>query len=195
MYDRLDPSHTSGSKFPEGTTTIQYKATDGFELTSFCSIIIEVTGISCEALSEPTSIVISPEICLSDPRFGDICTLECEQTGFKITPPNLRELTCNSDQTWSGNTEEVQCVDLQAPEFEDCPQDMVVFVNRGEDTAYVGWSLVVRDNDPQSLELVGVCNQQPGMKTIGEYIISCSAVDEEGNEGLCQFTLEVKGTF
>nr|XP_054766890.1 sushi, von Willebrand factor type A, EGF and pentraxin domain-containing protein 1-like [Lytechinus pictus] len=152
----------------------------------------ENNGISCEVLSEPTSIAISPETCLSDPRFGDICTLECEQSGFKITPPNLRELTCNSDQTWSGNTEEVQCVDLQAPEFEDCPQDMVVFVNRGEDSAYVEWSLVVRDNDPQSLELVGVCNQQPGIMTIGEYIISCSAVDEEGNEGLCRFTLEVK---
>ncbi|XP_041479221.1 sushi, von Willebrand factor type A, EGF and pentraxin domain-containing protein 1-like [Lytechinus variegatus] len=313
---RLDPSLTSGSTFPEGTTTIRYEATDGFALTSFCSIIIEVTvhrcstlhptlhgsmigcddpyigsecsfscdggydlegasslqcelssdgipawnkdmptcqiqtcrplqvpefasapgcddsfvtfgttctfscepgytgkgastltcleggvwpstdfeceRISCEVLSEPTSISISPEICLSDPRFGDICTLECEQSGFKITPPNLKELTCNGDQTWSGNTEEAQCVDLQAPEFEDCPQDMVVFVNRGEDSAYVEWSVLVRDNDPQSLELVGMCNQQPGIMTIGEYVISCSAVDEAGNEGLCQFTLEVK---
>nr|XP_054767000.1 uncharacterized protein LOC129274180 [Lytechinus pictus] len=147
---------------------------------------------SCEVLIEPASITILPEICLLDPRFGDVCTLECEQSGFKITPPHLRELACTSDQIWSGNTEEAQCVDMQVPEFEDCPSHMVVFVNRSEDAAYVDVSLVARDNDPQSEEVVGICNYHSGIMNVGEYDISCSAVDEAGNEALCQFILEVE---
>ena len=47
---------------------------------------------------------------MSDPGFGDVCSLECEQSGFKITPPGLKEVTCSSDQTWTGEVEQAQCV-------------------------------------------------------------------------------------
>eukprot|EP00057_Strongylocentrotus_purpuratus_P005129 XP_003730284.1 PREDICTED: sushi, von Willebrand factor type A, EGF and pentraxin domain-containing protein 1 [Strongylocentrotus purpuratus] len=159
------------------------------EVWSSTSFVCE--RLPCEALSEPSSITISPETCLSGPRFGDVCTLECEQFGFKITPPDLKEVTCSSDQTWTGEVEQAQCVDLQLPVFEDCPSDFVAFANKSSNKANVEWSAVATDNDP-SQEPVVTCNLQPGILPIGVHVVICSAQDEADNEATCQFRVEVK---
>eukprot|EP00057_Strongylocentrotus_purpuratus_P002692 XP_003725040.2 PREDICTED: sushi, von Willebrand factor type A, EGF and pentraxin domain-containing protein 1 [Strongylocentrotus purpuratus] len=159
------------------------------EVWSSTSFVCE--RLPCEVLSEPSSIMILPETCLSDPRFGDVCSLECEQSGFKITPPGLKEVTCSSDETWTGEVEQAQCVDLELPVFEDCPSDIVAFASKNSDKANVEWSAIATDNDP-SQEPVVTCNPQPGILTIGVHVVRCSALDEAGNEATCQFTVEVK---
>lgn len=125
----------------------------------------------------------------------------CKVSSFKSThqpgesfPLGLTTVSYTAIDS-SGNTItcsfEIEVVDDTAPEFLNCPSDMVIAgMDPGDDHATVFWTEPdVIDN----CKLVQVTSShQPGSKfPVGLTVVSYDAIDEAGNSQKCTFSIQV----
>ncbi|XP_030845903.1 sushi, von Willebrand factor type A, EGF and pentraxin domain-containing protein 1 [Strongylocentrotus purpuratus] len=144
---------------------------------------------SCPALVETAWISIRPESCLSNPRFEDTCNLACRTTGYEISPSSLSQTMCSGNQTWTQDVGQAQCVDIEAPTFDDCPADIVAYTERGLNQTHVQWLVQASDNSGSDPRVT--CDLHAGVITSGTYTVTCTARDGTGNENICRFLIDV----
>ncbi|KAJ8027761.1 Sushi, von Willebrand factor type A, EGF and pentraxin domain-containing protein 1 [Holothuria leucospilota] len=120
------------------------------------------------------------------------CSLRCARYGYEIESTkasvphrvqyfHLKEI----------NFTEARCVDKQAPRFtKRCPHSMIFFTEIGSRSAAVNWTLRAIDNSRMVPKVN--CSHEPGDYEVGEYDISCKAIDEAGNMKMCEFHVSVR---
>ncbi|XP_077984887.1 uncharacterized protein LOC144439473 [Glandiceps talaboti] len=144
----------------------------------------------CAALVPQTTVDITPTACTTDPSYGDICTYNCIQSGFVVTPIGSRQMTCLANGQWSSDTSNIQCQDVEAPSFTACPYDVIRYADRGMTSTAVEFEVMAEDNDGTTPTLS--CNYYSGtVLTAGEHVVTCIANDQSGNENTCQFRVLV----
>ena len=81
--------------------------------------------------------------------------------------------------------------DIQAPIFDVCPSNIVAFTERRSNQTNVKWDIQASDNgnDPRL-----TCDLSPGVMTSGSYYVTCTAIDNAGNQAVCRFDIDVIGT-
>ncbi|XP_041478166.1 sushi, von Willebrand factor type A, EGF and pentraxin domain-containing protein 1-like [Lytechinus variegatus] len=154
------------------------------------------SDFSCEAIAcSPLEVVdgatITPPDCQTDPRFGETCLLRCNTPGFQIQPRILTDTVCLGTGFWSRNITKASCVDIEEPVFTTCPNDFIVYAPQGELLADVTWNVQATDNDPTAAVDI-VCNMEQGLKPEGDYAVTCTASDAQGNTQTCNFEVSVR---
>ncbi|XP_022105727.1 sushi, von Willebrand factor type A, EGF and pentraxin domain-containing protein 1-like [Acanthaster planci] len=99
-----------GSRFSEGSQTIQYQARDAQGNTALCTFSVTVIVITCTALSAGDGLVIN---CPSGQIKGAMCTFQCD-AGYQLLGGS--SAICQSDQSW--NPPQPTCEILRCPRLD-----------------------------------------------------------------------------
>ena len=130
--------------------------------------------------------------CTSEFFFRSICTFGCDD-GFDIPKDMHRTKVCLASGYWNGA--DAECVDVERPSFEQCPNTLMFFPGDNMDTAYVFWNEpTVVDNKDRGIEPQQVEGPPPATKQeVNTYTVTYTARDLTGNEALdCTFNIVVK---
>lgn len=194
-------SHTPGTVFPVGISTVTYTATDQSGNQATCSFTITIKDITMPIFNNcPTAIeLIADASCTAvatwtPPVAQDNCTVTIASsrqpgTAFPIgittvtytaTDPGGNTATCSFTVTVTNN---------QLPVLENCAADIVVVADE-TNTAIVTW------DEPEFSIACGAliinASHEPGDAfPIGVTHVTYTAESETGNEVECRFTVTV----
>lgn len=198
-------SHTPGSLFPNGTTTITYTAKDVAGNTSTCSFnvvvvdntdpimtgcpgtIIVSADTSCKALvtwTAPTAIDDCEVVTLaSSHNPGDTFLIGETQVKYTATDRDGNVSVCIFNVVVKNET---------LPIISDCPSDIAL---KGDEsgTASANWTIPTASTQCGEVTLVG--SHQPGdLFAIGTTKVEYKAVNNTGNTSHCNFNVIVSPT-
>jgi gliding motility-associated-like protein len=198
-------THTSGSTFPIGNTTVTYTATDAKGNMSICTFTVTVTDNEAPVLSNcPADITVNQlfNICgapvlWTPPTFTDNCS-----AGLVVTTSHLPGTTFPAGTTTvtytatdaSGNvticTFDITVNDTQAPVITTCPINTTINSNPGICGATYTWVLpTALDNCPG---VVLTTTHAPGSTfPVGTTTVTYTATDVSGNTATCSFDVTV----
>ncbi|XP_076451135.1 uncharacterized protein LOC143287013 [Babylonia areolata] len=150
---RVSGGPSSGGLFPEGTTSVMYKARDSHGLADYCLINVQVSVITC---SSGFTTLQNGQMTCSGARhniYGSECTHSCS-AGYELVGSS--SVRCQSDGTWSSSFPTCQPVQCGAPAG-----------------GVAGGSL----SCPLGLSYSSIClvNCQPGYVHTGTAFIQCQA--------------------
>ena len=198
-------SHTSGTSFPIGTTSVTITATDDAGNQTTCSFNVTVTDISAPVFNScpaDITVVASNNSCdgtatWNVPTASDNCSVDITPTADfspgDAFPVGTTTVTYTARDV-SGNEStcffEVTVVDQTAPIFTDCPTDIEIAAS-GECAAIVSWtSPTVTDNCSSGLTITQSHNAGDSFP-LGTTEVTYTARDAAGNETLCSFNVTV----
>ncbi|XP_033642798.1 uncharacterized protein LOC117302922 [Asterias rubens] len=191
---------TSGSSYPIGTTTVTCKASDAALNEGVCSfdVAVEVCGLNC---------MNSGAVDLTN------CSCNCVQgwTGDTCTVCPLDSVSCVNGGTFNNVTCECICsTGLSAPTCEDIEAPVVTAPNNirarnvdsGSATATVTWSPLLPSAYDSFQGVIDsttiICRTADATVVVsgsafpvGTSLVTCTATDASGNEGMDQFTIMV----
>ncbi|CAG2192208.1 unnamed protein product [Mytilus edulis] len=130
--------------------------------------------------------------CTEDFYFRSICTFGCD-AGFDIPTNQRRTKVCLASGYW--NADDPDCIDVEPPSFEQCPNTLMFYPGDNKDTAYISWDTpVVIDNNDKGLEPTQVIGPPPASEQgVNTYNVKYTVTDLAGNEGReCLFDIVVK---
>lgn len=130
--------------------------------------------------------------CTEDFYFRSICTFGCD-AGFDIPTNQRRTKVCLATGTWNAN--DPDCVDVEPPSFEQCPNTLMFYPGDNKDTAFVSWDKpVVIDNKDKGLEPSQVKGPPPASELgVNTYNVKYTVQDLAGNKGReCSFDIVIK---
>ncbi|MEE9371512.1 MAG: HYR domain-containing protein [Saprospiraceae bacterium] len=203
----LSSSHTNGSSFPLGTTTVVFTATDGCGNTNSCSFSITVdqgctTEFTLECPDDYTGCVgddFDPSVIGSGntTHMGDFCGTK----SISYTDNTLTNTECSVviERTWAATASEtgetktcvqrIELIDTEAPIVHTCPSDINVDVPN----TTVTWTL------PTFSDNCGTVNTATNYNSgstfpIGVTEVIYTATDQCGNTSTCAFNVTVTDT-
>jgi gliding motility-associated-like protein len=195
-------THTPGSTFAIGTTTVTYTATDAAGNSAQCTFSVIVKDTSVPVISGcPADItVVADASCQAvvswiPPEFSDECS-DGQITGTH-NPGSAFEvgstLVTYSAIDAAGNTASCSfTVNVESPDeahFVDCPQNIVV-ENFSEDPIPVVWTAPVLSAPCGSADVTS--NFSPGDEfEIGTTHVSYSGITQRGRTITCSFDVTV----
>ena len=196
-------SHTPGSTFAVGTTTVTYTATDASGNVSICSFDVTVTDNLPPVLANcPADINVGNafNICGSPiswipPTFTDNCpgmTIVASHTNGAIFPIGTTAVTYTATDI-SGNvticTFNVTITDTQVPQITNCPPSITVSGNPSC-SAVVAWTIPSAFDNCPGVVLTSTHN--PGdVFTLGTTTVVYTATDAANNTITCSFDVIV----
>ncbi|XP_052070045.1 sushi, von Willebrand factor type A, EGF and pentraxin domain-containing protein 1-like isoform X2 [Mytilus californianus] len=130
--------------------------------------------------------------CTADFYFRSTCTYGCD-AGFDIPANQRRAKVCLASGTWNGY--DPDCVDVEPPSIEQCPNTLMFYPGNNKDTAVIFWNRpVVVDNKDKGLEPTQILGPPPASEQgVNTYTIKYTVQDLAGNEGEeCSFDIVIK---
>jgi len=208
-----DKSHTPGSTFPVGTTTVTYTATDeaGNE-SDVCSFTVTVEDNEVPLISGcPTNITQNNDagecgavVTWNEPSASDNCTNMGNLTWDKSHTPGstfpVGTTTVTYTATDEAGNESAICSftvtvdDNEDPVISGCPANITQNNDAGECSAVVTWTEpTASDNCTDPGDLTWNKSHNPGSTfPVGTTTVTYTATDEAGNESaVCSFTVTV----
>jgi gliding motility-associated-like protein len=197
----LTSSHTSGSAFSAGTTTVTYSATDPSGNVTTCSFKVIIVDSDAPVLSNcPSDIELSVNaqcqaIALwTAPTATDGCTLTLTSThdSGDLFVLGTTAVTYTATDN-SGNTStcsfKVIVNDTSVPVFSNCPTNIALNgdVNCQANATWTTPSVV----DDCTFTMTST-HASGGSFPIGTTTVTYTAVDESGNSSTCSFTVTVE---
>lgn len=198
-------SHTSGTSFPIGTTSVTIIATDEAGNQTACTFNVTVSDIVAPVFNScPSNITVaaSGDGCEATatwtvPTASDNCSSDIVPTAdfspgyafplgtttvtYTATDVGGNESTCSFDVT---------VIDQTAPVFIDCPEDIEIAAN-ADCAAIVSWvAPAVTDNCNSGVTIAPSHNPEDSFD-LGTTIVTYIATDEAGNETTCTFNVTV----
>ncbi|XP_033104655.1 sushi, von Willebrand factor type A, EGF and pentraxin domain-containing protein 1-like [Anneissia japonica] len=154
---------------------------------------VKCVGISCPAIALPENGVIAPGNCAQERQtLGARCVVGCRK-GYEIIGDEI--LQCQPSGEWSGNGNNILCIDGEPPEV-TCPNSITVETEPSLDSAVVHWDdPVITDNDPVNpprIEVNPVGTKSGDRFKIGYYVITYKAIDKADKENVCYFKITVQ---
>ncbi len=200
---------TSGSTFPEGTTSVEFTATDPFGNSATCSYNITVNDEEAPEITCPGDITVSndPDECSAVVTFADAtatdnCSLAtviqtdgpASGSTFPVGSTSV-EYTATDDE---GNS--VTCTfNVIVNDTEDpiitCPADVNYTIPDGACSGVLNYpDPVISDNCPD-VTFTAISGPASGdMVSAGVYTIELQAEDAAGNTSTCSFVATVSET-
>ena len=191
----------SGSSLPAGENLISCTAADAAGNTVLCEFTVTVVDATAPELICPADLTVEctgPDgatVDLPDPVANDACDgqplIEFEPASGTVFPMGEREVLCRSVDA-SGN--ETTCTffvtvsDTTPPEIA-CPQVPVVECDdaNGATVEFEATAIDVCDPAPSVS-----CDIPSGsVFPLGDTVVTCTAIDAEGNTSTCEFTVTV----
>lgn len=194
--------------FYVGTPTIlMYTVTDEAGNTSTCMSMVTVvdttapvmTGCPVGPIMADADTACQAVVTWTDPSFQDACdanlsishdyssgnlfTAGTTLVNITATDASLNQTTCSF---------EVMVLDVTPPVI-NCPNDTIVEPTTGNCEAQVFFTASASDNCDNALNIVYTPNTSGSLFT-GITTVTCSAVDDENNNGQCTFTITVRDT-
>ncbi len=208
----VESSHSPGDTFFI-TTTVLYTFSDDAGNDSFCSFIIEVDNADtdppviencptdtiifapptmCSAIytwEEPTITDACSEAFINSPTFmpGDAFDVGETTVGYLGFDAQGNQAVCNFNVTVRDTT----------PPSLFCPPTVLAFATEADECGTVVSSFNIPLAFDNCTENIGViCTQNPGdFFNVGTTTITCSAMDNSGNESTCFFNVIVEDQF
>jgi gliding motility-associated-like protein len=191
-------SHTSGSEFPLGTTTVTVSATDASGNSAECSFNITVIDNIAPVIECPENITVRLEegSSTAEVEFSVIASDNCEfsldyshQSGSEF-PLGTTTVSVTATDL-AGNSAEcsftISVVDENAPVI-ICPDDISVSTDEGQCHAVVNFEANVSDITDVTIEY----SHEPGSEfPVGITTVTVTATDLAGNSSACSFDVTV----
>jgi len=209
-------SHTPGSTFPAGTTTVTYTATDASNNSSLaCSFNIIVIDNEKPVISGCPSDITQSNIAgrcdavvtWTNPTATDNCTLSGSLIWNKSHNPGSIFAVGTTTVVYSvsdaaGNTSlacsfNVTVNDNEKPLISNCPSDITLTLDAGQCNTVVAWTEpAATDNCTSSGNLIWSRTHTPGSQfSAGTTTVTYRATDASGNTSqVCSFTVSVIDT-
>lgn len=192
-------------KFPIGTTTVTYTATDEGGNTAQCSFDVTVVdNTGPEFLNLPTEVRVSAdENCEATASWDEVlaednCSIDIIiNSNFNsgdVFP--LGETTVEYSATDEANNETISnftviVEDNTIPSTENCPINITVFANANcESTAT--WDIPTFTDNCDSSPQVTSSHNPGDTFPFGDTEVTYTATDNAGNEAICSFTVSVQ---
>jgi hypothetical protein len=201
----------NNNHYPIGDNVVTWTATDAAGNSATCVQIVNVED--CQVEEQSTAMLVGEELTIEPPDEIDVCadggkdyaTIKDIGTPFVSDPeakvtsdaPNSGHYPVGSTTvTWTatdaaGNTadceQQIQVDDCEAPVI-SCPPAIEICTDEGMDYATIADLGTPNVNDQTAV----VSNDGPGQYEIGQTTVTWSAIDEAGNEGLCEQLVIVK---
>ena len=185
----LTSSHSSGSVFALGTTTVTYTATDAAGNTTTASFTVTVNDTEAPTIVAPANVTVNTNfgceaigVVLGAPSINDNCTI----AGVSNNAPAIYPLG-NTTVTWiltdnAGNTASttqiVTVVDNIAPQL-TIPADLEVVANAGCDANNVTLGQATATDN---CGIQTIVNNAPAVFTAGTTQVIWTATDNSGNQ-------------
>ncbi|XP_038066521.1 uncharacterized protein LOC119736577 [Patiria miniata] len=203
-------SHTSGSTFFVGSTTVTYTFTDQSSNFATCQFAVTLTAVD----TTPPVVQNCPSNINQEIPIGSTSTTVTWQQPFATdnsgqTPAVTSSHTSGStffvgsttvtytftDQSSNFATCQfavtVTAVDRTPPQFDNCPQDILRTIPIGSTSIQITWpTITATDNSGNQINPVPL-SQNPGQFTEGPYNIRYQATDQAGNSAICSFNIIV----
>jgi len=195
-------SHTSGSEFSVGTTTVTYTATDAAGNKATCSFSVIVKDTTLPVFTNcPSNISVSPTanckaiVNWAAPLASDNCgvatTTSTHKSGSEFSVGSTT-VTYTATDTY-GNKATcafiVTVLDNSAPVFSSCPTNITVAAT-ANCKARVTWTAPVATDNCGVVSKTNSHN--PGTEfTVGTTTVTYSATDANGNTTKCEFNVTV----
>ncbi len=199
----------SGSAFPEGSTSVEFTATDDFGNTATCSYTITVNDEEAPVITCPGDITVSndPGICgavvtFADATATDNCALaSIVQTEGPASGSTFPVGTTSVEYTAtdaSGNTA-ICSFNVIVNDTEDpiitCPADVDFTIPGGACSGILNYPApVISDNCPGADFTVLSGPADGDLVPAGVYTIELQAEDAAGNTAICSFIATVSET-
>ena len=194
-------SHTPGSTFPVGTTTVTYTARDAANnISAICSFTVTVTDNQNPTISGPGDVTVfadlgqcyATSVALGTPITADNCGIATVTNNAPVQFPvgettviwtvtDLGGLTATSSQT-------VTVIDNQPPTI-ICPATITVNANAG-----LPYATGVNLGTPTTADNCGVesvINNAPAQFPVGSTIVTWTVTDINGLTATCTQTIIV----
>lgn len=196
-------SHTSGSVFSIGITTVNCSVSDASGRTADCSFTVRVNDDQPIAITCPSDIVrdIDPGTCGKAVTFPNATVVEnclisggrasCSHISGSIFPAGVTTVTCTaSDFTYTRQCTFTITINDTIPPVLNCPS-VIHGTGPGACQAVVTYSSIsTTDNCPGTTNIV--CTPASGsIFPVGTSSVSCVATDSAGNTATCSFTVTV----
>lgn len=204
----LGSTHTSGSNFPIGETTVTYTATDRYGNSSSCSFTVTVNDGSSPVINNPpANITVNADdnacgknVSWTLPTASDNCSTGLTLTSTKnpgdFFPVGTSAVTYTA-RDGSGrettHTFNVVVNDATNPVITGCPGNIAVNADATAGTcgANVMWTAPIA-SDNCSTGLTFTSNKNPGDRfPVGTTIVTYTARDAAGRETTCSFNVVV----
>jgi hypothetical protein len=212
----VNSNYSSGNFFPVGTTLVSYTAADNSGNQSVCSFSVTVEDTeSPYLLCDAISLVNSPGTCDGvvvgmqfDPIVADNCgsytNLQHDNTSANNNsslngatfPVGVSTVHWTVEDTAGNTTSCTQTItvnDTEAPQIQNCPQNIAVFNTPGQCNAPAFWTLPTAV-DNCTLQDIGSGYTPGDIFPIGQTFVQYVATDIYGNHSYCGFYVEVLDT-
>ena len=193
-------THTSGSAFPLGVTTVTYTATDPSGNQSTCSFTVTVVDNSPPVFNScPSNILLDANnncnrtVSWTAPVAQDNCSVQVTAShipgstfpvgvttvAYTATDQNGNQATCSFTVT---------VVDNSAPMFTSCPSNIQVSANSNCSATATWTNPIAQDNC--SVNITGTHTSGSAFP-LGVTTVTYTATDPSGNQSTCSFTVTV----
>ncbi|CAG2241794.1 unnamed protein product [Mytilus edulis] len=185
--------HINGPYFPGGPfferdgrpTTVGYYARDRAGNMATCNFNIYVKVIRCPVRS--STIPDGYRVC--HPSYD----MNMDGCADLIFFNQRRTKVCLASGTWNGY--DPDCIDVEPPSFEQCPNTLMFYPGDNKDTVFISWDKpVVIDNKDKGLEPTQVTGPLSASEQgVNTYNVKYTVTDSAGNEGSeCSFDIVIK---
>jgi gliding motility-associated-like protein len=195
-------SHTSGTEFPLGTTTVTYTATDGAGLTATCTFDVVVTDTTPPTFTScPTNINLSAAAnckaiaSWTTPTATDQCgaiTISGSHTSGSEFDAGTTVVTYTATDSFGNTTTcsfDVVVIPAQSLQVSNCPEDIVIVADES-DTALVTWGEPIFSLECGILTIRS-SNIPDSRFAVGNTKVIYTASDGLGNSIECSFNVTV----
>lgn len=200
-------SHTPGSTFPVGTTTVTYTAVDTNGNTSICTFTVTINDTTAPVITNcpgninaySDTLTCGVSVNWTIPSATDNCGIASSTASHvpgDFFPVGTTTVTYTYTDT-AGNistcTFDVTVTDTIDPVILNCPANMVVSNDSGVCGAYVSWTAPTATDNCGSVSITS--NYNPGdFFPVGTHTIIYTVNDTNGNSDSCSFTITVNDT-
>ncbi|MBK6990137.1 MAG: HYR domain-containing protein [Bacteroidetes bacterium] len=191
-------THTSGSIFPIGTTTVTYTAVDPSGNQAVCSFDVTVVDADAPSITCPANITVNNasgtcgQVVTFSASALDNCsaTISYSPASGSVFPVGTTTVTATATDP-AGNAAScnftVTVVDNELPVFTGCPGTMVEYTN-GSCDKIVTWTPPVATDNCAGLTVTSDYN--PGdLFQMGITSVTYTATDAAGNIEYCSFDI------
>ncbi|XP_070543821.1 hyalin-like [Ptychodera flava] len=203
----FENNHDPGEKFDIGVHWVKYVAYDSSFNTATCSFVVEVTDSEAPTIEScPKNILTNAEngrnfsqVNWTEPIVADNSESEIEVEAshlsgdyFNIGQHTITYIFTDASENVANCSFLVQVNDTEEPNFNGCPQSIMVENDIGFESADVTWvAPEASDNSGDVVEVTS--NFDPGESfSLGTFEVVYTATDSYGNVAKCCFNVTVK---
>jgi hypothetical protein len=193
-------SHSSGSSFAVGTTTVTYTATDGVGNTATCTFTVTVTDNQVPTITCPTNVSVNTDlnscvataVALGTPTTADNCSVASvtndAPTSYPVGNTTVTWIVTDANGLTASCAQTVTVTDNQNPTI-TCPSNVAVNtdLNSCVATAVALGTPTTADN----CSVASVTNDAPTSYPVGTTSVTWIVTDANGLTASCAQTVTV----